>query len=58
MIDRIKRCATINVDPNDGHHDGNLLRALEGGLGDRFCSALLRVVTGGSKAQADAAELQ
>ena len=58
VIDRIERCAAINVDPTDGHHDGNLLRALEGGFGHRFCGVLLRVVTGGSIAQADAAELQ
>ncbi|MEC7514027.1 MAG: hypothetical protein VX784_02565 [Pseudomonadota bacterium] len=46
------------MDPTDGHHDGNLLRALEGGFDHRFCGVLLRVVTGGSIAQADAAKLQ
>ena len=27
VIDRIERCVAINVDPTDGHHDGNRLRA-------------------------------
>ena len=46
------------MDPADGHHEGNLLRALEGGFGHRFYGVLLRVVTGDSIAQAAAVELQ
>ncbi|MGB1007611.1 MAG: MOSC domain-containing protein, partial [Thalassobaculaceae bacterium] len=57
VVDRIARCAAINVDPSDGRHDGNLLRDLERGFGHRFCGVLLRVVRGGPITRADAVGL-
>ena len=57
VVDRIERCAAINVDPTDGRHDGNLLRDLERGFGHRFCGVLARVVSGGPIARADAVVL-
>ncbi len=44
----IKRCAAINVDPINGSHTLNLLRALERGYGHQHCGVYAQVTAGGT----------
>jgi uncharacterized protein YcbX len=53
VVEPIERCAAINVNPNNGQRDMNLVRDLERGFGHRHCGVFLRVVQGGKIATKD-----
>ncbi len=53
MVEPIERCAAVNVNPEDGQRDMNLVHDLERGFGHRNCGVLLRVIQGGNIAAKD-----
>ena len=53
VVEPIERCAAVNVNPEDGQRDMNLVHDLERGFGHRNCGVLLRVIQGGNIAAED-----
>ena len=43
ITERIQRCAAVNVDPQSGERDMNLLRTLDAGFGHEDCGMYARV---------------
>ncbi len=56
--ERIERCAAINVDPESGERDLNLVKALDGGFGHSDMGIFVTVTHGGRIAQGDTFSLQ
>lgn len=53
VLDRIERCAAINVEPGTGARDMNLPRTLMDGFGHVDCGIYLKVTSGGEIAAGD-----
>lgn len=53
VVEPIERCAAVNVNPQDGQRDMNLLHDLERGFGHRNCGVFLRVTQSGQIAVRD-----
>ncbi|MEM7426524.1 MAG: MOSC domain-containing protein [Pseudomonadota bacterium] len=57
ITERIQRCAAVNVDPETGERDMNLLRALDAGFGHEDCGVYARVAGDGSVSAGDRVEV-
>jgi uncharacterized protein YcbX len=53
IVDRIERCAAIDVDPETGNRDLNLQRDLDRGFGHRDVGVYAAVIDAGSVAVGD-----
>lgn len=57
VLDRIERCAAINVEPGTGKRDLQIPKALQSGFGHVDFGIYLRVIAGGDVAEGDAVEV-
>ncbi len=57
VMDRIKRCAAINVDPETGARDMNIPRVLDIGFSHQDCGIYARAIADGVIAESDTVEL-
>lgn len=53
ITERIQRCAAVNVDPENGERDMNLLRTLDAGFGHEDCGMYARVIADGEIREGD-----